>query len=37
MFEVYHSNSSISVDDFFNNTYAFHILLDEFHGANSPL
>ncbi|CAD8172443.1 unnamed protein product [Paramecium octaurelia] len=37
MSEAYHSNSSITIEDFFNNTYAFHILLDEFDGANSLL
>ncbi|CAD8077568.1 unnamed protein product [Paramecium primaurelia] len=38
MSEVYHnSNSTISLEDYLNNTYAFHILLDQFYGANSPL
>ncbi|CAD8174993.1 unnamed protein product [Paramecium pentaurelia] len=37
MFEVYESNQTISLSDFFNNTYAFHILLDKFEDANSTL
>ncbi|CAK56795.1 unnamed protein product (macronuclear) [Paramecium tetraurelia] len=37
MSEAYHSNSSITGDDFFNNTQAFHILLDKFAGFNSLL